>query len=99
MKIDYSKIIELGDKRRVALQNIAALLDEAKAMDSKLAEVQTWVDKVAVGYEALDTEGRLLLPQPVQIALTSLRYVRQHVSNARLDSSSGISMLICEDES
>lgn len=72
MNIDYAKIIEMADKRRETLMALSEKLNKAAAFHGVLEGILKWVEEVYALYNALDDEGRKLLPPSV---LTAMQYI------------------------
>jgi hypothetical protein len=71
MDIDYAAIIEKANTRKERLQGLAERLKRQPEMLSKLQEVQQWATEVRNWHNALDDEGRTLLPLRVRGSLAS----------------------------
>lgn len=72
MEVDYAKIIEAADRRRAVLQQLTALVNQSKAQLRALEDLYHYAVELKVAWEQLDTEGRQLLPEELQIAINLL---------------------------
>ena len=84
MKIAYEKIIEKANARKLALENIALLLEQAAEHDSDLAHIISWVEDVKTIYSQLDAEGIKLLPTHIQTALAFIHSTHSNLKEARV---------------
>ena len=69
MNINYDEIITKANQRKERLQELNARLEKQPEMLRKLQEVQQWATKVRDWHNALDDEGRTLLPLRVRDSL------------------------------
>lgn len=90
MKINYEQIIEKANARKLALERMSALLDQAEETDLKLAGVIAWVDEIRAVYGVLDDEGRKMLPLHIQTSLAWMSSISEKLSNARSNGNHGV---------
>ena len=101
MNINFEDVITKANKRKDDLVSLTTLLKEAPEMLSNLACIYAWVGAVRSVYDALDTEGRGMLPSGVQAALCSINSTRQSLADAIGDARAvrGLSRLVVKDAS
>jgi hypothetical protein len=68
--IDYAQIIAKADQRRATLQNLEAQIALAPRILEAAASVLDYLDALSDNWQALDSEGRNLLPREVREAVS-----------------------------
>lgn len=69
MNIEFEKIIEMANIRRVKLTALAELLAAADSNVQKFTEVCDWVASLQLVFGQIDAEGRSLLPKGINFSL------------------------------
>lgn len=80
MNIDYAKIIETANKRKETLEALTETLRGLEDCAEKLAGVSLYMRELSGRYDAIDTEGRKLLPPGFDDQMGFLRTKLLHIT-------------------